>query len=382
MNSKSSCWLHALQCKVIVLLSILRPYLLLLVVGLLMLVLPALGLVLSGQTIPDGVIGLPRTVKVEQPGLSQWVFFGLLGSVLLLVIPFYRQGLRERSDILKKEGGAYPWWGWCGLVWSAAWWLIAWTRLPLFHVVQPYTFTPLWVGYIVVINALRYQRARECMLTHRWVYFLHLLVASAGFWWFFEYLNRYVNNWYYEGLPTASVLHYVVSATPPFATVLPAVLGTYEWLETFPRFFGGLHAWRRLRFVSALWFGVLLIVVGCATLFGLGLFPAQLYTLLWLSPLFVILGGQVVAGNCSLAASLERGDWRQVFLLCNAGLLCGFFWELWNLFSLAKWYYSVPYVQQWHVFEMPLPGYAGYLPFGIECGVVAMMFRRLGYRFE
>jgi len=51
-----------------------------------------------------------------------------------------------------------------------------------------------------------------------------------------------------------------------------------------------------------------------------------------------------------------RGRWRAVF-----------FWELWNYRSLAKWVYTVPFVQRWPIFAMPLLGYTGYLPFGLEC---------------
>ena len=40
---------------------------------------------------------------------------------------------------------------------------------------------------------------------------------------------------------------------------------------------------------------------------------------------------------------------------------------MWNGHSLAKWVYAVPYVDAFHVFEMPLLGYAGYLPFGLAC---------------
>ena len=47
-----------------------------------------------------------------------------------------------------------------------------------------------------------------------------------------------------------------------------------------------------------------------------------------------------------------------------AGLFCGFFWELWNAHSLARWEYTIPWVDRFHLFEMPLLGYAGYLPFG------------------
>jgi hypothetical protein len=52
-----------------------------------------------------------------------------------------------------------------------------------------------------------------------------------------------------------------------------------------------------------------------------------------------------------------------------AALACGVFWELWNYHSLAKWVYTVPFVQRWPIFEMPLLGYAGYLPFGLECAL-------------
>jgi hypothetical protein len=59
-----------------------------------------------------------------------------------------------------------------------------------------------------------------------------------------------------------------------------------------------------------------------------------------------------------------------------AALVCGFFWEMWNYGSLAHWEYAVPYVGQFRIFEMPLLGYAGYLPFGIECAVISNVVLR------
>ena len=56
-----------------------------------------------------------------------------------------------------------------------------------------------------------------------------------------------------------------------------------------------------------------------------------------------------------------------------AALICGGFWEMWNYNSLAKWEYAVPFVGRYRVFEMPVLGYAGYLPFGLEVAVVAQM---------
>ena len=57
-----------------------------------------------------------------------------------------------------------------------------------------------------------------------------------------------------------------------------------------------------------------------------------------------------------------------------AALICGVLWELWNYRSLARWEYTIPFVQRFEVFEMPLLGYAGYLPFGLVCVVFVGLF--------
>ncbi len=69
----------------------------------------------------------------------------------------------------------------------------------------------------------------------------------------------------------------------------------------------------------------------------------------------------------------DEGNWQHLWLAALAALVCGFFWEMWNYFSLAHWTYAVPFVQRFHLFEMPLLGYAGYLPFGAVCVVVALL---------
>jgi hypothetical protein len=68
---------------------------------------------------------------------------------------------------------------------------------------------------------------------------------------------------------------------------------------------------------------------------------------------------------------LADGDWRAVWLAALAALICGFFWEMWNWHSFSQWIYTVPYVERFKIFEMPLLGFLGYLPFGLECLVVA-----------
>jgi hypothetical protein len=46
---------------------------------------------------------------------------------------------------------------------------------------------------------------------------------------------------------------------------------------------------------------------------------------------------------------------------------------MWNLWSFPKWIYHVPYVGFWKVFEMPVLGYLGYLPFAMELYLMAQL---------
>jgi hypothetical protein len=46
--------------------------------------------------------------------------------------------------------------------------------------------------------------------------------------------------------------------------------------------------------------------------------------------------------------------------------MTAFFWEMWNYLSFPKWVYHVPWGNWFHIFEMPMLGYGGYLPFALE----------------
>ena len=118
-------------------------------------------------------------------------------------------------------------------------WVLAWTRFEWFARFQPHTFAPLWLCYILVVNALSFRETGHCLMTSRALYFLALFPASAAFWWFFEYLNRFVQKWYYVAIDDFGPWRYFWYATLPFATVLPAVISTTRgtqaatrWLRT------------------------------------------------------------------------------------------------------------------------------------------------------
>ncbi|MFQ5616311.1 MAG: hypothetical protein ACE5GO_07610, partial [Anaerolineales bacterium] len=170
-------------------------------------------------------------------------------------------------------------------------------------------------------------------------------------------------NWHYVGRDLFTDLEYGVLASLSFSTVIPAVFGTAELIAGLD-FLGRIRRWIVVRPTRA--------VTGSFALAGVGMlismlaFPRIFFPFLWLSLYFIFAPINVWLGNRSLAEYTRRGDWRPVVALFLGTLICGFFWEFWNFFSFPKWIYTVPWGSFWHVFEMPLLGYGGYLPFGLE----------------
>ncbi len=340
---------------------------------LLLVLLPLAGIALAGRPVHRYLEFPPLTQYVEHAAFSWLAFLGLAALMVAVILPFVIRVLRSQPPPAESSAPLqpFPWWGWLGVAVTGVNWVLAWTRFAWFAPLQPFTFSPFWFGYILIVNGLTVRRSGHCMLRDRPGYTGRLFVVSAVFWWYFEYLNRFVQNWHYEGIGGLSGVQYFIYATLPFSTVLPAVLGTRELLGTVPRLSSGLDTFMpvRPRHPRAWAWGVL--ILSCFCLAGLGLWPDLLFPFLWLAPLFVITALQGIRGRRTLFAELGRGNWRHLVLLALSALICGFFWELWNLHSLARWTYSIPFVGRFKLFEMPILGYAGYLPFGLECAVVA-----------
>ncbi len=351
----------------------------------LLLGLPLLGVILAGQPLERYLEFPPRTRYVEHEPFSWSVFVVLAIAILGTVYPFVvriSSSLARISDLGSRRSSVtlhasrvtrhvLPWWGWLGVGLTAVAWVLAWTRFPWFEPFQPFTFTPLWLGYILVVNAWTFARTGRCMMLDRPRYFLSLFPLSSAFWWFFEYLNRFVQNWYYVGVQEFTPLEYFIHGTIPFSTVLPAVLGTTEWLASYPRLSAGLDKWRPIRIANTKLVGWSVLALGAGGLVGIGVWPNYLFPLVWVAPLVLITALQAVSGEETIFFTLSHGEWRPIWLPALAALLCGLFWEMWNVKSLAHWEYAIPFVHRFQVFQMPILGYAGYLPFGLECVAVA-----------
>jgi len=352
------------------------PVLLALVLGL-----PLLGVLLAGEPVWRYLEFPSRTGYVQHDPFSWPVFIALALLITLVVGPIllriastnFRPSfpLSQHSALNTQHSRrSFPWWGWLGIGWTGLWWAAAWTRAPWLAAVQEHTFTPLWLGYIVIVNACTFSRTGRCMMLHRPCYFLSLFPLSAAFWWLFEYLNRFVQNWHYVGVGELSSIEYFLRATIPFSTVIPAVIGTAELLTSYPAVSAGLERFTPIHVLARNWLSWSLLILSGLGLLGIGLWPNYLFPLVWVGPLLLIVSLESLAGQPTLLSPLAQGDWRGVWVAALAALICGLFWELWNWKSLAHWEYAIPFVHRFQLFEMPLLGYAGYLPFGLQCVAV------------
>jgi hypothetical protein len=265
---------------------------------------------------------------------------------------------RERVSQIRV--GSWPVHGWIGLGLMIAFWLLNWS-LPGLR--THWFFFPLWLGYCLTVDALVVYRKGTSMLTRSLGGYILLFLISAPGWWLFELLNLWTRNWSYLGVQDFTYLGYFLLCTLSFSTVMPAVLGTAELVSTFrwPRVVGRARGFTLTR-------GTLLVVffAGWLMLALLLLWPRYFFPFLWLSVYFILDPVNVWLGKPSLLRYVANGNWRPVLALALGSLICGWFWEMWNFRSYPRWVYHVPFVDFWRVFEMPLLGYLGYIPFSWE----------------
>ncbi len=271
--------------------------------------------------------------------------------------------LKNSSAIATLTRPRWPAQGWLGLLLITACWPLNWTVKGL----TAYLFFPLWLGYVLVVDALVAIRTGSSIWTRSRKEFILLFVASSPVWWMFEVINHRTANWEYLGSNHFTTLEYYLLCTISFSTVMPAVFETAELASTFKwveRFASG----RRIRKTAALQPGF--FSAGLTMLLLTLAWPKYCYPLVWISLVLILEPVNRWLGREHFMGYLERGDWRPIISLSVGALICGFFWEMWNYYSWPKWIYHTPGAQFLHIFEMPLLGYGGYVPFALELFVL------------
>lgn len=252
------------------------------------------------------------------------------------------------------------WQLWVGPALIAVFWPLNWF-LP--GIRTSYLFFPLWLGYILTVDGWVSLRTGSSLLERSREEFVRLFFVSAPAWWLFELINWRTQNWEYLGGQHFTDFEYFILASISFSTVMPAVFETAEllmsfsWVDRFRRRTG----WRadgrtRAGLFAGGWAMFALVMV----------WPTYFYPLVWGSLVLILEPLNSKLGRPSQLGFLAHGDGRPTICLALGALVCGLFWELWNYYSYPKWIYHTPGAEFWRIFEMPLLGYLGYLPFAWE----------------
>jgi hypothetical protein len=240
-------------------------------------------------------------------------------------------------------------------------------------------FTPIvWTGYVLFIDAINHKVRGRSLLVDDRREFLIVCVISVATWWLFELYNapRFWRSdlelwWHYHNLEPNLFLRRI-GYDWAFATISAAMFETAELL--------GATLFKTTPIRPVITFSrrekIALIAIGafCA-LIPLILVSEWLVPLVWLAYILLFDPLNALAGRPAVITDFGRGEWRRPLALLAAGGICGVLWEFWNYWALSKWTYTVPYLGNVKIFEMPVLGYLGFPPFAIECWAIYVFVR-------
>ena len=273
----------------------------------------------------------------------------------------------------------FPFHGWIGILLVIIFWYLNWF---LEGLRTDWTFFPLWLGYCLTVDAIVFKRKGTSLIKRNVKKYILLFVISAPVWWLFELFNSVTQNWFYDGKQYFTDLQFFLLASLSFSTVIPAVFGTSELAGTF-QWIRNLNTLKKIKPTDNLL--RLFVVLGIITLILEIISPQIFYPLIWITVYFLIEPVNIKMHNRNLLKFTREGNWQLVFSLWIGCLICAFFWEMWNYYSYPRWYYHLPMVNFLHVFEMPLLGYIGYIPFSLELfavyNFITGMFGDKEYKF-
>jgi hypothetical protein len=254
----------------------------------------------------------------------------------------------------------WPVYGWLGLVLVITFWILNWS---LSGLRTQWGFFPMWLGYCLAVDAMVFARKGHSLLTRSPISYAALFLISVPAWWLFEIINLRTQNWYYMGEQYFTDAQFLLFSSLSFSTVMPAVFGTAELASTFT-WIKGIKC--KLRFEITPAGLIALFAAGLTMLLMILIWPAYFFCFVWLSLYLILEPLNFRLKNRTLLQYISVGNWQPLLALWVGCIICGFFWEMWNFYSYPKWIYYIPFFNFLHIFEMPLPGYFGYIPFSME----------------
>jgi hypothetical protein len=272
-------------------------------------------------------------------------------TAAVLVIGFFRRRRRR----------PFPAHGWLGIV------ALAGAEWMLFRGVEPVAtyFTPIaWSAYILIADGAVFALTGRSRLHDAPVIVARMALLSIPLWLIFEAYNLRLGNWIYTGVPVgwpAALAGYGWS----FATITPAIFETSDLVQAvLPPV--PIEPWKIPRAAenTMMACGALCLIVPLAVPRHIA---AYLFTLVWVGFILLLDPMNHRLHLPSFLGDLSDGFARRFYGFLASGWICGWLWEFWNNWAHAKWHYTFPMFQQTKIFEMPAPGYLGFIPFALEC---------------
>ena len=226
-----------------------------------------------------------------------------------------------------------------------------------------YTFFPLWLGFILAVDGLVLRRTGTSLIVRSPKIMAMMFILAVPYWWMFEAINQVIQNWVYIGSNPETNLFSLIQTSLAFSVVIPAVfevselVGSFNFINRFARMPALVLNRQQVAIIG---------ILGVLSLAALLTWPKYLFPITWLSLFFIFDPINYLTGRPSITANVRHGDWRLVVAFALGALICGFFWEMWNYQATVSWQYNIGFFDFVRVFHMPLLGYGGYLPFGLE----------------
>ncbi|MFI5143700.1 MAG: hypothetical protein ACHQQS_03760 [Thermoanaerobaculales bacterium] len=256
------------------------------------------------------------------------------------------------------------WWVWIGGGVIVASMALATAQV----VVAAQNLTPLcWTGFILVVDGVLARRGAS-WLRNSPRELLLMAVVSIPSWLLFELYDRPrfwraggpELWWHYSGLPPWPWRGFGYAWA--FATITPAVLLLAQLLEpAFERLAGRGAGGRVPRELG----GLLMVAGAVLATFPL-LWPSAYFAAdVWLAWPLLLDPLNRHLGRPSVLDDLEQGRRSRPLALLASGIGCGLLWEAWNWLASSRWSYTIPFLGNVKLYEMPVLGFFGFAPFAL-----------------
>jgi hypothetical protein len=228
-----------------------------------------------------------------------------------------------------------------------------------------------WWPLIIILDSLNFRIKGSSPLSDSPGNFIFAAFISVPVWLVFELFNLRLRNWSYHNLPPELPLRWL-GYFLAFASVIPALLELSALFRSTLK--GKSILFFRLKAKPGLLNGFMLL--GFLLLAFSVLFPNLFFPFVWLGFIFLLDPVSYRLKINSLLADLEQQYGNRIISWLVAGFAAGVLWESLNFWAGSHWEYTIPYLNFCKIFQMPVFGFGGFLPFALE---VFAMFTLLDF---